>query len=225
MLIKGKSYTKNQNIMSTKNFKFILLGILLCLPYYFVGQTITVNKQFSHDTVVSIDNYFKGKCSKAEFNGTIVLHSDTSVVRIMMTDTQGKKWLVAEAYPLIATDTIVTMLRSCEETKYLAYNTNPVNLEIYMTNASCSITTIIFANAINLNYVAMAKTQKLNVENQKVIKMNANLEEKEMLWRAALSDEVLIKYSTRAAIEDSYKGNINGYWYYNGGYYCDYSTY
>lgn len=202
-----------------------MFGILLCLPYYFFGQTITFNKQFSSDTIYNINQNFLGKCSSAELNGSIVLHSDTSVVRIFLTDTKGNKWMMAEAYQLISADTIITLLRKAEETKYLAYNTDPHYLEFYITDATVTVNTIVFSNKANLNYLALARNNKMNVENAKVTRMNLNLEDKSLLWRAVLTEQVLINYRIRASIVGSYKGNIDGYWYYGGGYFCDYSTY
>jgi hypothetical protein len=105
--------------MSTKIIKAIHLLIAILVTAFVSGQSVTFNKQFSSDTIYNIDQNFLGKCSTAELNGSIVLHSDTSVVRIFLTDTKGNKWMMAEAYPLISSDTIVTLLRKAEETKYL----------------------------------------------------------------------------------------------------------
>ena len=211
--------------MSTKITKAILLLFAVSITAFASGQTVTFNKQFSSDTIYNIDREFRGKCSNAELNGSIVLYSDTSVVRIFLTDTKGNKWMMAEVYPLISSDTVITLLRKAEETKYLAYNTDPKYLEFYITDASVTVSTIVFSNKNNLNYVALARTNKMNVENAKVNRMNINLEDKGLLWRAVLSEQVLINYYKRSLIEGSFHGNIDGYWYYGGGYYCDYSTY
>jgi len=142
-----------------------------------------------------------------------------------MTDSKGNRWMISEVYPLISSSSSVSLSRVCEETKYLCYNTNPVNIEIYITDASINITTIVFTNKMVPLYNVLAEQHKLDVEKVKVTKINENLEEKDLLWRASLSEIVLTSYNTIASVEGGHKGNIDGYYYYDGGYYCSYTNY
>ena len=52
-------------------------------------------------------------------SGTVHLFSDTSLVRVILSDSSGNEWMVYEAYPMIVEDTEFEIEEECDETCYL----------------------------------------------------------------------------------------------------------
>lgn len=187
------------------------------------AQTVNFNMQVAGDTTIGINSKFSGKCSAAHVTASVTLHSDTSLVRVVLVDATGRRRLLLEAYPLICEDTVVNFTAYYEETKYMPYNTNPEAIEFYLVDAECSFNSMGFSNRIIFNYLTLAQQYRLTVETQKANRINQNLEEKGLLWRAKVSDINLLDFSQKATFWGGDKYFVEGYDYYGGGIFCDYS--
>jgi len=170
-----------------------------------------------------VNTKFLGKCSAASVTATVTLHSDTSLVRIIMVDALGKRRLLLEAYPLICSDSVVHFTAYYDETKYMPYNTNPDILEFYLVNAECNFSSMVFSNKIVLNYIYLAQQSKQTIESQKANQINDNLELKGLPWRARVTKMNTTDYSKKAQYWGGDKYFIDGYDYYAGGIFCEYS--
>jgi hypothetical protein len=74
-------------------------------------------------------------------NGSILLGSDTSLVRVILKDDQGQEWMVYEAYPLIVSGYDFYINEACDETRFLN-DTKPFALCIQIIDAEFYITSL-----------------------------------------------------------------------------------
>ena len=69
------------------------------------AQTIQIGSTFTSDGEIfpfSPNDTIYG----LSISGSVTLNSDTSLVRVVLTDIAGQEWMVYEAYPMIVTDTV-----------------------------------------------------------------------------------------------------------------------
>ncbi len=210
--------------MKTKLLITIVIALALqCVQMVVAQTTVNFNLLISNDTVINIDNYYSGYCSYAEVDAGFTLNSDTSLVRVVLTDTDGKRYLIFEMYRLIGSNYSGSISKYCDETRYMAFNTNPVSLEFFITDATCNFTSMGFSNIKNKYYLSDAEAHKAVIEQQKVEQINLNLEEKGLLWRARVTDFNTLLFYQKANNWGGDKYYIDGYDYYGGGIFCDYS--
>ncbi len=197
--------------------KIVLLALVFAMAITGLrSQTVTYDLKTNSDTVLNVNSIFGYACTHLELNAKVTHNSDSSVVRVLMTDNHGIERLVFESYPLICSGMTDTLVKVCEETKYMAYGVKAMTLSIYIKDASIELDNIKLTNRLYKNYIQLAEDYKIDVETAKVAQMNQNLEANDFLWRAVLSELVLFDFSTIATYYDSYKANTDGYLYYGG---------
>jgi hypothetical protein len=97
------------------------------------AQTIQIDSIFTSDGEIfpfSPNDTIYG----LSISGSVALHSDTSLVRVILTDNSGNEWMVYEAYPMIVTDTAFETEEGCDETCYLE-DFIPYSIQIQIINS------------------------------------------------------------------------------------------
>ena len=74
-------------------------------------------------------------------DASLQLHSDNSLVRIILVADNSREYLVYESYPLLVDTTTYTITGACEETCLLT-PVIPVSLKVVLIDASLNINTI-----------------------------------------------------------------------------------
>jgi hypothetical protein len=119
----------------------ILIVALSCLFLtQMKAQTIQIDSTFTSDGEIfpfSPNDTIYG----LSISGSVSLHSDTSLVRVILTDIYGQEWMVYEAYPMIVTDTAFDIVEECDETCYLNCII-PYSIQIQLYNSSFELDTI-----------------------------------------------------------------------------------
>ena len=117
----------------------LLFSCLILTPMK--AQTIQIDSTFTADAELfpfSPNDTIYG----LSISGSVALHSDTSLVRVILTDIYGHEWMVFEAYPMIVSNTAFDIDEECDETCYLEL-TIPFSLKILLTDADILLDSLI----------------------------------------------------------------------------------
>ncbi len=180
------------------------------------AQTIEIDSIFTFDGEIfpfSPNDTIYG----LSISGSVTLLSDTSLVRVILTDDTGNEWMVYEAYPMIVTDTAFDIEEACDETCYLN-GIKAYSIMIQLSNARLSLF------SINMIEEEIENIELLIIENahyQHDIKLNAinqYIDQNKMLWRAGANNiSALTHFEKRKLFGNKYK--LYGFEFYIGGIY------
>jgi C1A family cysteine protease len=178
---------------------------------------IRIGNTFSRDTTLNISD--RTTISGLSISGTTVLNNDNdSYVRVTLVDKYNYEFLVYENYPTLSDDLTTTFTNIALETIFLD-DITPQCLKISMLNATLELDTISFSNASSDNRrgsnnpSAIQKAQTQYIVN----KLNANLERRNMTWRAGITS---ISEKTYSEKKDMFGGTVPelyGFEHYVGG--------
>jgi len=190
----------------------LLLSLFIAISCY--SQSILIDSTFYSDSEIypftGIDSITGLKIS-----GSVSLKSDSSLVRVILSNGSGLEYMVFEAYPLIATENDFSFSQQCEETCYLDF-LGPYSLSIQIIDATLTIDTLQVltngtGNLDSLQYIYKRANDALKIE---MINLNAprfNLE-----YMAGDNPTVADYYYDKKIIYGE-KYNLGGYDYYMKG--------
>lgn len=187
-------------------------GEILFSPNGFLDKVITQDSQFS------IDKSFSG----FKITGEVNLNSENSLVRVTLIDSNGKEYLVYEAYPLISENN-VKLTSACEETCNL--NLQSARLKIKIVGASIKINSISpIAKGATIPSKTAAEKMKAEKEKLKIDKMNQQIKAKGLTWVAGETSVSKLSYEEKKKLFAYPNGtpvaelpNLQGFEYYEGG--------
>lgn len=148
-----------------------LIAILIPLFMLFgisktYSQTIIIDSTFSSDAEIfpfsSVDTIFGLSVS-----GSVELLSDTSLVRIILTDNSGNKWMVYEAYPMIVTDTAFDISAECDETCFLN-ECMPNSVIVQIINSNLLLNSLSYSEEVSGNMETLQYQFKKTSDSLKV---------------------------------------------------------
>lgn len=177
-------------------------------------QRIGINQQFTLPDQIEPFTDFD-PISGLVLTGNITLNTDSSLVRVILIDKQYNEYLVYEIYPLLADSWTFSISEIGEETTMLN-NVEPSLLKIELIDASFHLTEIVTSRA-----VPFVRTMDSNLQqeqaNAKILKINQNLQEKNIPWIAGETSFSRLTYQEKKAHFDGVLPNLNGFEYYTGG--------
>jgi len=150
-------------------------------------------------------------------SGLVNLKSDTSLVRIILSDINGTKWMIHESYPLIASIKEFNMENDCDETCYLD-ETLPVSITIQIIDAELYISTFSLSTIPSENPSLLQYQAKRSKDLEKVQQMNINIQATGWNWTADTTNLVKMFYKEKIKNFDE-KFNLLGLEFYSGGIY------
>ncbi len=184
----------------------------------YLGSTVhTINQTLTASDTITLTNY--GTIYSLSINATIQQPSEGSFVRIVMEDTDGHDYLVAESDWFRNDTTVVSLSAYCEETALLS-GVTPALLKCYLTNATLAIHSL--TTALSRANQAPGTTSPNELKRQQVQsivdRINSYNERHGKLWVAGVTDKALINYTGNDSViyNDSYLNNIK---YYVDGFY------
>ncbi len=198
LLLYSYSYSQ-QNAFSTMN-----------APDQVIGINVT------HTESVTLQPFISRKpISGLSISADIILFSDTSLVRVVLTDTSFNEYLVYEAYPLISGSQQFSIEEAAEETALLN-NVVPLELRIELSGAS------IYLKEIRLSKAGIyAREAKGNIRqaqlNERIGILNRNLIERGIPWVAGETSFSRLSYEEKKAYFGGDLPNLGGFDYYTGG--------
>jgi PKD repeat protein/C1A family cysteine protease len=182
------------------------------------SKIIKIDKLFSESQVVwefaKIDRIYS-----LTISGSIQLHGDDSLVRVILVRDDFHEYLVYEAYPLIVDSNTLEITDVCEET-CVVEGIAPLSLKIELINTSLHI------NEVSLTeYLPTLKMEALNLQEQikadrdaaKIKKLNENIKKKGLKWIAGETSISKLSYEEKKKLFGGKIPNLQGAEYYKGG--------
>ena len=148
-------------------------------------------------------------------DATIEQPREASFVRIVLEDTEGHNYLVAESDWFRNDTTIVQLSEYCEETAQLN-GVTPLRLKCYLTNASLQLTGLHISSEMPKRGM-MTRAEQESVKTAQVQdvvdRINAYNVRHGRLWRAGVTSMVLESFDNQSTneTEDSYMANFKYY--------------
>jgi hypothetical protein len=178
------------------------------------AQTIQIDSVFSVDGEIfpfSPNDTIYG----LSISGHVSLYSNTSLVRVILTDNSGQEWMVYEAYPMIVTDTAFDIVEECDETCYLE-EFIPYTIQVQIINASLLLDSIIYSSEDHGNMESMQFRSKRNKDLLKIELMNEYIALHGWNWVATENGFVNMYFYERAGYF-GHNYNLLGREFYSGG--------
>lgn len=150
-------------------------------------------------------------------SGYVALSSDTSLVRVILTDNSGNEWMVYEAYPFINSNWDFDLIEMADETMYRQV-INPHSLKVQLINALIKLDKAVIQDRYRENLEILQENFKNVVEDKKVDSLNYVIILNSMLWRANRNPVSDLTYKEKVQFfGENY--NLLGLDYYSGGIY------
>jgi hypothetical protein len=199
-----------------KVFAIIIMAVC-CLTFTKMSaQTIQIDSTFTSDGEIfpfgPNDTIFG-----LSISGHVTLLSDTSLVRVILTDNSGNEWMVYEAYPMIVHNLDFDIEEECDETRFLE-EFHPYSLKIQIIAAEITIS-FLSPNTIRYeNLLELQDQAKKSRDLVKVQSMNQYIVSKGWNWIAD-TNELVNRYYHEKVNHFYYKYNLLGRDYYSEGSY------
>jgi hypothetical protein len=152
-----------------------------------------------------------------KLSGDIVLNSDTSLVRVIFSDTDYNEYMVYEAYPLISTKYSFSVSNVYDET-YCLDEVTPYSIRVEVINASFTLDQIVLSKEECTNTEQDRYTAKRSLDTKKVDTLNTRIADFGMRWEASDNSEVELYYKDKVTVYGE-KYNLLGLDYYQSGVY------
>jgi hypothetical protein len=200
-------------IFTRKVFAILIMAICCQFSSKMSAQTIQIDSLFTSDGEIfpfGPNDTIYG----LSISGHVTLSSDTSLVRVILTDNSGNEWMMYEAYPFINPHWDFDLNEMADETMYRQIF-DPNSLKIQILNASIYINHLTYRDEYHENLSGMQANFKDYIESAKVDSINESIELNQMLWfanRTPVSDLTYI--DKKLSFGDKY--NLIGLDYYAG---------
>lgn len=198
---------------------FITL-ILFLLPLLVIGgvnengNNIIGNHSFSQKIIMDADSLLH-----LGVNGNVVLNSDTSMVQMILEDTEGVRYLIYEASPMLLNGYSDTFYDESEETSFLN-SIHASSIRFIIRDAQICIDSLLVLQGPNTSnrIRAISDSTSFHKYEEKVRKINQYNESHGLLWRANVTPQSWRNYQERISIfGDSISSSFQGIEYYTDG--------
>ncbi|HPI85008.1 MAG TPA: C1 family peptidase, partial [Bacteroidales bacterium] len=191
---------------------FLALSFLIVAPMK--SQTIQIDSTFTTDAeIFPFENL--ELISELLIEGDVELSSDTSLVRVILEDENGFRYMVLEAYPLICPEIDFTVQDHCDETCALDM-INPASVIIQIIDATLDLKSFSYETEAKENAETARYTAKRELDADKIESMNQRVADFGMNWTSGDNSIVASYYESKSAMfGEGY--NLLGYDYYAGG--------
>ena len=153
--------------------------------------------------------------SSLVFSGKITLHSESSLVRIILVDSHHHEYLIYETYPILAGSEVISVEKTGEETSFLN-NIIPSGIKIELIDASFHIREFVFSE--DYSYQKQAAADVLKSQSQsKIERINRHIREAGLKWVAGETSISKLTYQEKKRMFEGSIPNLQGFEYYTGG--------
>lgn len=149
------------------------------------------------------------------FSGSVVLNSDSSLVRLIYIDKNNDEWLLLESFSLITNNYNITYSKHCDETCYFEAN-QPGSIVVQIVDASITVDTLFYSTVLMSQARSLQEQAKYNNDLDKVNAVNSFISNNNLRWTADYNDIVGMWYfDKKHLLGDKY--NYMGFEYYRNG--------
>ncbi|MCK4748049.1 MAG: hypothetical protein KAT15_13455, partial [Bacteroidales bacterium] len=178
------------------------------------GIRIAVDTTINEDAQLEPFN-IKNTISGLAFSGEITLHSDSSLVRIILMDSHYNEYLIYESYPLLADLRQFSVEEAGEET-FLLNNITPYRVILELIDASIYLKEFIISEGDK--YQAKTKDDRLLTQTLiKIGRINQNIHSLGQKWVAGETSISKLSYQEKKNMFGGRIPNLQGFEYYKGG--------
>jgi len=152
-------------------------------------------------------------------SGSLQLHQDKSLIRLILVTEDHSEYLVYEAYPLIVDSNSLQITKVCEETCILE-GIVPRSLKIELIDSSLQIDEIAlttYQQTLKMEAANLQKQIKEDRETAKIKKINENIKKKGLKWIAGETSVSKLSYREKKKLFGGKVPNLQGAEYYKGG--------
>lgn len=204
-------------------FAILLIAISLVLSLQVRTQNIQIDSTFNSDG--EIYPFQEGDTIYGlSITGSVELLTDTSLVRVILSDEAGNEWMIYESYPLIAENSIFDIVNQCDETCFLD-SFIPVSLQIQIHYAFLNIDSLLLKTAFEENTELLQFQAKRAKDLEKIDIMNQRIDDYGWDWTAGDNECISFYYKDKKNLFHCGKYNTLGFEYYIGGFYRYISAY
>ncbi|HYW96713.1 MAG TPA: C1 family peptidase, partial [Bacteroidales bacterium] len=178
------------------------------------SQTILKEETFDRDTVL---HTFESSVPVGGLviSGHVELFSDSSLIRIILTDNINNDYLVYEVFPLLTASSSFSITAAGEET-VLLNNVVPVDLSIQIVDASFHLSEITTGHTGS--YIAQVQAGLVRRQQEdRIHKLNGNLRERNLPWSAGETPFTYMSYQEKKDYFGGEIPNFGGFEYYKSG--------
>jgi hypothetical protein len=190
----------------------IAVSCLIILPM--AAQTILIDSTFTSDGEI-FPFQQNDTIYGLSISGSVTLSSDTSLVRVILTDEAGHEWMVYEAYPMILPGKHAILHGIADETMYLQVN-EPSSLKIQVIQGTLSLDSLNFRSNYSYNLEFLQQSFKAGLESRKVDSINYYIFEQNWHWEADTTTLSNYSFLQKSSLFGS-NFNLLGIDYYSGG--------
>ncbi len=181
------------------------------------SEVIELNETFTSSQEIFPFEKKKDKIYGLAVSADIVLQDETSVVRLLLVDTQYREHLIYESYALLDGAGSFSIEELAEETALMeGIMAHSVKLEI--TNAEIALNNLILSTQIDpgIKIENVKKEKKQQQNEDKINRINKNLQAKNMKWVAGHTEVSQLSYSDKKKLfgQSTFPA---GFEYYAGG--------
>ncbi len=208
----------------TRYIQLLIVFLILCgILSAQVPSGLTMEQKNSVKVVINEEmtssrtlNCFdtKSTISALAVTGKVVLNDDDGLVRIVLSDIYGNKYLVMEVFSLICDKNNHFKFHNlCMETKALR-NIQPVSLSLEITNANLTLEETTFTIAKGPVSETAIKAAGQSMLESYVDFLNTRLKEKGFRWKAGLTSVGSMSFEEKTALFGGRLPNLEGFEYY-----------
>lgn len=207
--------------------RFCLLLVLATIPIHIICQQHEVfaiqnktSQRISIDSTIKDHTHLepftseKTICGLA-FSGEITLHSDSSLVRIVLMDQNYNEYLIYEAYPILSGSRQFSVEEAGEETALLD-NITPTGVSIELVDASVDLKEI-FISEEEPDQAISKGALLLQQSKNKIDRINQNIKDLGQFWVAGETSISRLSYQEQKSMFGGRVPNFQGFEYYVGG--------
>jgi hypothetical protein len=201
-------------IFTRKVLTIFMMAICCLFSSKMVAQIIQIDTTFTSDGEIfpfGLNDTIYG----LSISGSVSLSSDTSLVRVILTDNSGNEWMVYEAYPMIIEDSVFEIHEVCDETCFLE-EFLPNSILIQIIDAEIIISYLTLRSIRLENLPALQYQAKRNKDLEKAQLMNQYIASRGWEWIADTTGLVKMFYQHKIQMFNN-KYNLLGLDYYSGG--------
>ena len=198
----------------------LLQGTLYCQKNQVFALQNENSQRIPADTIISEDAHLEPFTSQLAISGLaisgeIVLHSDSSLVRLILMDNYYNEYLIFETYPILSGSRQFSVEEAGEETSLLD-NIIPSAVIIELVDASIFLKEIIISGEDA--YQAKTKgARSIQQTQNKIDRINLNIQTLNQSWVAGETAISKLSYQEKLSLYGGSVPNFQGFEYYVGG--------
>ena len=181
-------------------------------------RIIGIDKLFSESQVICQFDTIP-RIYGLSLSGSLQLHQDKSLIRLILVREDLSEYLVYEAYPLIVDSNSLQITNVCDETCILE-GVAPHSLKIELIDASLQIEEIALTTdqqTLMMEAAYLQKQIKEDRETAKIKRINANIKKRGLKWIAGETFVSKLSYREKKKLFGGKVPNLQGAEYYKGG--------